>query len=1383
MDNRNFVPKNGKYVPNAMPRGPVKLPDARKPFPLPPQAPGPLVTDFRSGLPKNGKVIYNVIPREPFKLPDEKMRLPAPPQSPGQPPQVNLLMVLLPPLLMMGIMLISQLLIRRLSTTGATTLPLTAMIPMAMMGLGFPLANLISTLSLKKKYKKAMAQREENYKNALLAAEKEIVDTVALQRETMEREFPNAEQTRKIGLGRGQSPRLWWRRPGDPDFLMLRVGLGDSSPSFEIELPNINQENEPLAKLPVELKEKFITVPHIPTLVDLKRVGSLVINSPDRVLTLRFARRVVVDLCVHQSPNDLSLFLVSDLPRAGETWEWMRWFPHTGSFDGDSSGRNLLMDSDRINAFLDNLKQIMTDRSAVNRNQGEPNLAAMMPAIVVLMDDKGTIRQHPDVNKLAGEGYLYGIYLIFISSGGVPRTTRSRIEISSQDKMTYLETFEALGTGKRKTSHPELLTGDQSVAVGRALSSLEVAGSTRTESLPSVVRISDILPGDIFSVQDVISTWNENRNEANQVVFPVGQWVDRTGLATYEIDFRPENLGGVGTYHAMMIGATGSGKSIFLQSLVLAAAYKYSPKELNFMFMDFKAGAAELKKISDIPHSVGMVTDLSPALADRALQALESEVARRKVAFDRAGKVTDIWDFNRRFPTQAFPHLLVVIDEFAEGIKVLPNLVERLRELGRQGRAFGIYFLLANQEVNSAVEDLKANVGWYILLRVNRLEEMSLIGRNYAVPSGKGHGYIKVKSEVTTIRGAYAGLPANAGNQAENEIEEYFIYEFGPDAQRKPLYHYYPHQEGKSKAHFTTELDAITSLITDACKVLAIPHAAPIYLEPLNEKIPMSMVLQHTETHKLFDGENWKQGAADKNTVPLGFLDLPEQCLQTPFAFDFTDNGGHLWIVGAPGSGKTDVILSLAFSLCMTHTPEEIQFYVLEFGSGSLSRLESFPHCGGVIRQNDVERLNRLLNCLKLELASRSEPLGYSASLPHIYVFLNNVADFKNQYPDQFDELGRFVRSGGAVGIHIIFSTNRGSELSRNLSGNIPARIVLQLAERQEYADVLGTMNVAPLPKATGRGYLQVDGIVECQVAQPDMAIFGETPDLEVNSQKSGKESGLEQQLAVAEKVADRMNSAWKGERPKLIQAMPEVLEFEQFVASVEQERFGQPAFSLPIGISYETLSTIWVNPQAELQFWTVTGKKKSGKTNLLASLYIQALKSQPAWSVSYFAMKREPMLENRIIELGGKVLFSQPEIAYEAEQFLKRIQDEPEKANLLLIDDVGSPYSSNNTAMIATLDQLGDQLSRLSNRNFLVVIADLAANLKGGAAYLSPLLKVCQQNQTGFFLSVDDNDLTYFNLRVTLQQRKDYPETSGRGFFVHKSAFTYLQLPRILKE
>lgn len=1335
----------------------------------------------RRDTPKNGKYIYNVIPREPFKLPDDKMRLPPPPQPPGPPPQINILMAIFPPILMAGAMLLTQYISKKAgSSQGA---PLIAMLPMALMGLGFPLANLFSTFSQKKKYKKAMVEREKKYKETLGQVEAEIEKRVTQQREIMHREFPGAFPTQRIGLAGGKNPRLWWRRPGDPDFLVARVGTGEASPSFEIELPNMNYDTEPLARLPVELKEKFETIADIPTLVDLKRVGSLVLNSADRVLSLRLARRIALDLCVHQSPNDLALFVISDQPTAGATWEWMRWFPQVGSFEGDSSGRNMLMDSDRINAFLDNLKQVMNEREGNNRNQSEPDAAGMLPAIVVFLDDKGKIRQHPDVSRLAADGYLYGIYLIFISSGGVPRTTRSRIELTSETQMSYLETIEAFGTGQHKISRPEMVTGDQAAAVGRALACLEVAGSTRTENLPSTVRISDILPGDIFSVNDVISSWNMNKKESSQVVFPVGQWVDRTGLATYEIDFRPEKLGGKGTYHAMMIGTTGSGKSIFMQSLVLAAAYKYSPRELNFMFMDFKAGAAELKKVSDIPHSVGMVTDLSPVLAERALQALENEVARRKIGFDRAGKVTDIWDFNLRFPEQAFPHLLVVIDEFAEGIKVLPNLVERLRELGRQGRAFGIYFLLANQEVNSAVDDLKANVGWYILLRVNRLEEMSLIGRSYPIPSGRGHGYVKVKSDVTTIRGAYAGLPAIAGNQAENEIEEYTISEFGPDGQRKPLYHYYPHDEGKTKSMLMSELDAITALITSASDQLSIPHASPIYLEPLSDKIPLSRVLAEVETHKLFDGREWVQGMADKNIIPLGVVDMPANCVQRAFQIDFNANGGHFWVVGAPGSGKSDVILSMVFSLCMTHTPSEMQFYVLEFGSGNLGGIESFPHCGGVIRQSEAERINRLVNYLKMELSSRSEQMGYSVSLPHIYVFVNNVADFKNQYPDQFEELGRFVRSGGGVGIHLIFASNRGSELSRSLSGNIPARIVLQLAERQEYGDVLGTISIPPLPKAAGRGYLQVEGIIECQVAQPDIGILGEKPVEGLVLRKTGKESALEQQLTIADKVAEFMDRSWDGDRPRKIQAMPEFIDFDIFSKAVEEKRSAQAAFALPVGIAYDSMASVWVNPQAELQFWTVTGKKKAGKSNLLASLNIQALQAQPAWAVTFFGMKRNPVLENKVTELGGNVYVSQPEIAYQAEEFPRKVQKDPNQFNLLLIDDVGSPYSANDTSMISALDQLGDQLSRISNRNFLVVIADMAANLKGGAAYLSPLLKVCQQNATGIFLSLDDADLQYFNLRVTLQQRKEYPEAAGRGFLVRKSAFTYLQLPWLLRE
>jgi len=273
-----------------------------------------------------------------------------------------------------------------------------------------------------------------------------------------------------------------------------------------------------------------------------------------------------------------------------------------------------------------------------------------------------------------------------------------------------------------------------------------VIGGKASFVLPNTVRVVDLIPGDPYNVAEVVDRWRSRPEDSQQVLLPVGQFVDRDGLRTYEIDFRPESLGGKGAYHAMMIGTTGSGKSIFMQSLVLAAAHRYSPRDLNFMFMDFKAGAAELKKVSELPHAVGMVTDLNRDLADRALQALENELSRRKQIFDSAGNITDIWDFNRRFPDQTIPHLIVMIDEFAEGIKILPNLVERLKELGRQGRAFGIYFFLANQEVNSSVDTLKANVSWYILLKVNRQDEMNFIERHLPVPPGRGRGYIKSRT-------------------------------------------------------------------------------------------------------------------------------------------------------------------------------------------------------------------------------------------------------------------------------------------------------------------------------------------------------------------------------------------------------------------------------------------------------------------------------------------------------------------------------------------------------------------------------------------------------------------------------------------------------------
>lgn len=1322
-------------------------------------------------LPQNGKYLYNIAMREPYHLPDEVVKLPAPPQAPNAPSPINLLTMILPP----AIMILGSLATIFLAPGGSKLYAL----PMMMMSLGFPLANFFGHKSQVKKYKKAMVEREAQYKKTLLQYQGHIDELVNEQRRVLEREFPHLDATLEIGFSKGRNKRLWWRKSNEPDFLRLRCGLGESEPSFKIELPNIAGEQEKLAPLPVQLAQEYISVERMPFLVDLKHIGSLALCASNLVDCLRLARRLLVDLIVHHSPDDVDLYVISDQERAGETWEWLRWTPHVRATEGTYAGHNLLMDKDRINQFLDDLKRIFFERMESVRSHSGNEISFPLPAILVVMDDAGTIRQHPDMVRLASEGYRVGIFVIFLSNDRVPKTCRARLEMDKNKHLYYLETIEALGTGQKKYGAAELVRGRQAAALTRSLAALEVAGTERSNPLPSTVRISEILSEDPFSVESIINNWHQNARESTQLLFPVGQWVDRTGLATYDIDFRPEGMGGKASYHAMMIGTTGSGKSIFMQSMVLAAAHKYSPRQINFMFMDFKAGAAELKKVSDLPHSVGMITDLSPDLADRALQALENELARRKTVFDMAGKITDIWDFNRKFPDRAFPQLLVVIDEFAEGINILPDLVDRLKELGRQGRAFGMYFFLANQEVNSAVDALKANVSWYVLLKVNRPEEMSLIGRNYPVPMGRGHGYVKVKSDVTTIRGAYAGLPVNAGDQDENELGEYAIHEFCLDGQRKPLYRYDPNERTGNRSVHVTELDSLMALIKDASDQLKIPKASPIYLEPLDEFIPLSYVIAQTETHRQFNGSEWVAEKGERNVVPMGYLDNPQRCAQMPFSINFNENGGHLWLIGAPGSGKSAALLNLATAISMTHTPSEAQIYVLDFGTGALSCLGSLPHCGAVIKGHETERMDRLFKFLQETMTDRTERDWRSEGDADIYFVLNNVADFRLQFPDQADELGRFIRSGGSVGIHVILASNRGSELPRTLSGNMPRRIVLQMAEKQEYVDVVGAL-VPPLSlKTEGRGYLVSDGVCECQVALPDRSLDinreMSSPELARNSSK--KASDLQGLAKTISQLGAKMGAAWKDERPRQIIAMQEVLNFEDYAQKMVLELPDRSPFSIPLGVRYDDLSTVWMDLSEELHFWTVIGPRQSGKSDFLVSLFkLSQLHAHHLFKPTYISFKHTPNVLKALKDWEGSPLMDEAEITRACQDFLDRVDQDNDAFNLLFIDDIGTPYANNNQAMIKVLDGLGEKLAQQAHRNFLVVIADLIGNLKGGSAYMSPLLKIFQQSQTGLFLSMDDNDTQYFNIRINLQQKKSLAMMPGRGFFVRKGKADFIQ-------
>ena len=287
--------------------------------------------------------------------------------------------------------------------------------------------------------------------------------------------------------------------------------------------------------------------------------------------------------------EDLQIALISDDIGSSSKWEWLKWAPHTRALYADGAGSGILFTNNDIDAYLEKLQEIYIarkEKETVNHND-----QAKRPSYLIFMDDSGKFRQSSIISELAYEGYRFGFYVIFIGEHDTPNTCRSRINITDSGNFRYTESWMAKGLGISCAGVSELTEKKTCEEVSRVLATLETAGANSLYTLPNSVRLSAILGEDPFSPQTIEKNWKNKR----KLVFPAGVYVKRQTIDTYMIDFRPDDQGGKDEFHGMLIGTTGSGKSIFLQSLVLATAHQHSPREINFLFMDFKAGAAEFK--------------------------------------------------------------------------------------------------------------------------------------------------------------------------------------------------------------------------------------------------------------------------------------------------------------------------------------------------------------------------------------------------------------------------------------------------------------------------------------------------------------------------------------------------------------------------------------------------------------------------------------------------------------------------------------------------------------------------------------------------------------------------------------------------------------------
>ncbi|MCX5800548.1 MAG: DNA translocase FtsK [Candidatus Eisenbacteria bacterium] len=231
--------------------------------------------------------------------------------------------------------------------------------------------------------------------------------------------------------------------------------------------------------------------------------------------------------------------------------------------------------------------------------------------------------------------------------------------------------------------------------------------------VPSIVYIKELLSSDAF------------RKQEGRLVLALGK--DALGGCFYtELSRMP---------HLLIAGATGSGKSVCISSIILSLLYRLSPKELNLLMIDPKK--LELTAYNGTPHLVmPVISDAREA--SRSLRWVVKEMERRYHVL-AAKAVRNIDSFNERVREEGaeeLPYLVVIIDELADLMCMLPTEIEEpISRLAQMARAVGIHLILATQRpsVDVITGVIKANFPTRLAFQVaSKVDSRTILDMNGA---------------------------------------------------------------------------------------------------------------------------------------------------------------------------------------------------------------------------------------------------------------------------------------------------------------------------------------------------------------------------------------------------------------------------------------------------------------------------------------------------------------------------------------------------------------------------------------------------------------------------------------------------------------------------
>ncbi len=1255
------------------------------------------------------------------KRPDER-ELDAPKVPSDPPPQPFPLLAMIAPLIMGAVLY--------LFTRNVMSIMFVALSPLLMIG---------TWASQAIQNRKQKRRAREAFLAELEAMDETLGGLGDAQRSQLEGMFPSlAECVASVGT---LDDKVWSRRPEHPEFLSLRLGIGDVAAAVRLKEESGRDGLPDLRHALDEVRARRALVHRAPVTVSLPDAGNLGVCGAGR-LAPQVARGLALQLAITHSPAEVVVACLTS-PAGLEHWRWLEWLPHTDSLQSPIGPAQLSADGVSTRRIADALDELIAQRlaGAPTRSVRGPRRGSAaealqtLPALVVFVDDPQI--EHSRLARIAEQGPDASVHLVWTapSKMDLPAACRTYIEVSESvshvgmvREERWVTPFEAEGTDT-----------ETALYVAKLLTPVvDSAAFLDDESdLPAFISMGSLVGAELMDDPElVLSRWRENSSlvdhdgpaVARHGRLPLRALAGHTGLEPFALDLRSQGP------HALVGGTTGAGKSEFLQAWVLGMAQAISPDRLTFLFVDYKGGAAFAHCV-ELPHTVGLVTDLSPYLVRRTLTSLKAEIHRREVLLN-AKSAKDLLELEMRGDPECPPSLVIIIDEFAALKTEVPEFVDGVIDIAQRGRSLGMHLIMATQRPAGVIsENIRANTNLRISLRMNdESDSNDVLGDPMAAyfdPALPGRGAARVgPGRLLRFQGAYPG--ARTSPVARRAPVDVAQFDFGQRAEWRVPRH------ATATDDVDKDIERIVRTLREACRRANVPAPHRPWVEGLADAYDLVKLRQRRD-----------------DEILLGVVDDPEH--QRHFTDYFRpDVDGNILYVGAGGAGKTTALRSLALASAITPRTGPVHVYGMDFSGRGLAALEVMPNVGSMIAGTDGERVARLIRLLagivderavRFAAANASSLPEYREHSgrkdePRYLVLIDGFGNLAKEYTDGgaqnyalYGTLARTMAEGRAVGVHFAVTVDRPNALPTSVASAFQRRIVLRQSSENAYLDLGVPRDVLNVSSPAGRA-LQVHNPQELQIAT------------------LGGRAQVADQVREMEELARSLDSRHPA-RPAPVRSLPTFLRRSDLPKS-------EPGAPI-IGMSDETLEAVPAIAQGAV---LVGGGVGGGKSNAMA-VYATSLREAVPGVRLVHMMPRSS-------SIAGLRLWDQSVIG---------VSEVASLADTLGSGDTGGRPSLPRHAIFVegaaemVAAGFGDSLTGLARRcmaNGDLFVAESTTEQWGKAYELQNLLK---SNGTALLLEPGEDD-GFPLVNAQLPKFKKSEMVTGRGFWIHRGRAIKIQVP-----